>query len=191
MKAAVINLNALVNLKNALSQMVTLDLKPLLEKGEEILREGNREGLIAGTDHSGTRLKTTWRETHPENHWMRASGVAKASRKGQYFLAKGYHEAGKGRPLVPNEEMSRAITHVRTDHGQPSEHTYSVILWWDGAGFTTEQGDHILDLHASPRAGARYPRRDIQGVRPETVKKFEEAAKAYITAAIKRQTKTG
>jgi hypothetical protein len=164
MRAVAINLAALTGVKDALDRIARgdIDMRPLLEQGEQIILEGNRDGLIAGTDGDGQAMPRTQRE----------QSVALSRR------------LGSGRPLVPNGAASRAIRLAKADSGQIGPTTWQVIINWDG--FTANNGRNIPEMHANP-VKARYPRRNIMDIRPATVKAFEDAAAVYLAKVLRKK----
>lgn len=85
-------------------------------------------------------------------------------------------EGGSGPPLVPNREVSRAIHNVEVSWTDFPP--WRCMLRW--IGFDAANGRSILDMHAHPTGGARYPRRDvISHPRPTAVNRFREAVKTF------------
>jgi hypothetical protein len=101
LKVSGINFEPIVQMLDA---MVHPDFTPLAEEVGEIMREDNREGLLAGTDIYGDPMK----------------GIEESTRK---------RRGGDGPPLVPNYGASRAISDYRTDIDVLTDRTLVIGTW--------------------------------------------------------------
>lgn len=129
------------------------DLTPLANELGEIAVEGNRIGLLAGTDAFGDRMDDVEEST---------------IRRGR---------GGDGPPLVPRNEGSRAIKDFRY-RLEPAPDRTLVILEWPGTPFIHFQATGFV---VNRRDGTQKPvvPRDPVGIRPETVTLFAEAAERF------------
>lgn len=162
MIAATIDLQGLVRTQERLDRAANLDYHPLMREWETLLLDGNREGLLSGLDRFNRPMPTTQRQRDPK-------------------LSAKY---GSGPPLVPNREASRAIVYARTTSGQVDSDTWAAILYWQD--FTSIDGLEILPMHAHPGPRARYPRRDVIGVRPDDVAMAGKLAGAFVRRMLRR-----
>jgi hypothetical protein len=169
---------------------------PLMEHWERLMEEGNRRGVLEGTDKDGgAMLAVTYRPTFAQKRAIYA-GTAKpvrptlAQRLGQHPRAKrgdffGFGLAASGfnnnltsaeyrrldgPPLAPRRQFSRVITNFVTTSFQPEEHGHWVVMgaWKD---VVSPEGYHFLpDLFDGnpPQVGSR----DLRGVRPDDLKKM-------------------
>jgi hypothetical protein len=167
---------------------------PLMEHWERLMEEGNRRGVLAGTDkEGGAMLAVTYRPTYAQKRAIYA-GTAKPIRptlaqrlgqqprkkRGEFFgfgpaasginnnLSSTEYRKLDGPPLAPRRQFSRVITNFFTTSFQPEEHGYWIVTgaWREVVSAT---GYHFLpDLFDGnpPQVGAR----DLRGVRPDDVK---------------------
>jgi hypothetical protein len=170
---------------------------PLMEHWERLMEEGNRRGVLEGTDKDGgVMLAATYRPTATQKRAIYA-GTAKpvrptlAQRLGQHprkmrgdFFGFGPAVSGlnnnltsaeyrrlDGPPLAPRRQFSRVITNFETFSFQPEEHGYWLVTGsWKQVVSPT--GYHFLpDLFdgKSPQPGPR----DLRGVRPDDLRKMK------------------
>jgi hypothetical protein len=166
----------------------------LMEHWERLMEEGNRRGVLEGTDRDGNpMLPVTYRPTYTQKRAIYA-GTAKpirptlAQRLGQHARAQrgnlfGFGPAVSGfnnnltsseyreldgPPLAPRRQFSRVITNFLTTSFQPQEHGYWIVTgaWKDVVSVTGYTFLHHLFDGDSPQVGAR----DLRGVRPDDVK---------------------
>jgi hypothetical protein len=170
----------------------------LMEHWERLMEEGNRRGVLEGTDKDGgTMLAVTYRPTYAQKRAIYA-GTAKPVRptlaqrlgqparpkggRGEFFghgpaisglnnnLTSAEYRRLDGPPLAPRRQFSRVITNFKTTSFQPEEHGYWIVKGaWKEVVSTT--GYHFLpDLFDGnpPQVGAR----DLRGVRPDDLEKM-------------------
>lgn len=161
MPIEIMNLEALDAIGLRLTDVLTADARPLMEEWERILLEEHTAGVLRGEDADGVPMPPTVRERTPE-------------------LSQ---RLGSGPPLVPNYEASRAIRLAHTasgiDNGQPF-----AVLGWDS--FVSSDGRSILGMHADPDSKARYPRRNLIGVRPEAQHRALDAMITFVQSLLNR-----
>jgi len=169
----------------------------LMEHWERLMEEGNRHGILAGTDKDGDpMIPVTYRPTYAQKRAIYA-GTAKpilptlSQRLGQHprkmrgeFYGRGEHMSGlnnnltsaeyrrlDGPPLAPRRQFSRVITNVETTSFQPEEHGYWLVtLTWKQVVSKTGYSflKHLFDGDP-PQPGPR----DLRGVRPDDVAKMQ------------------
>jgi hypothetical protein len=142
MPSQVIGLDSITRIQKRLARYSAADYQPLMVTWEKRLKEGNRIGVLAGLDAYGNPMPATVRER-----------TASLSQK-----------HGSGKPLNPRDSRSRVIKDAVTAHGRTGSQWFATLAW---ENFLTKDGQHILSLHANPSGKARYPKRDLIGIRPK------------------------
>ncbi len=169
---------------------------PLMKHWELLMEEGNRRGVLEGTDKDGVAmLPVTYRPTLAQRRAI-YTGTATpvrptlAQRLGQHprkkrgeFFGIGQHMSGAnnnltpaeyrrldGPPLAPRRQFSRVISNVETTSSQPEEHGYWLVtLTWRQVVSKTGYSflKHLFDGDP-PQPGPR----DLRGVRPDDLEKM-------------------
>ncbi len=162
---------------------------PLMEHWELLMEEGNRKGVLAGTDKDGNpMLPVTYRPFNPREMSLgerlgqrinlkrgRYAGIGRYSQYGilpNNNLSSSAYRQLTGPPLAPRSQFSRVITNFVTVSFQPQEHGYWLVIGTWGQ-VVNVSGYHFLpDLFDGnpPQIGPR----DLRGVRPDDVKKMRE-----------------
>jgi hypothetical protein len=159
----------------------------LMEHWERLMEEGNRRGILEGTDKDGNpMLPVTYRPRFSRANYGGAGKPVKltvSQRLGQHartkrgdFFGLGPASSGwnnnltsteyrrlDGPPLAPRRQFSRVITNFVTTSFQPEEHGPWIVVgtWKDVVSAT---GYHFLpDL---------FETRDLRGVRPDDLDKI-------------------
>lgn len=159
----------------------------LMEHWERLMEEGNRNGVLAGTDGDGNpMLPVTYRPRFSRANYGGAGKPVKltvSQRLGQHartkrgdFFGLGPAASGwnnnltsteyrklDGPPLAPRRQFSRVVTNFVTTSFQPEEHGYWVVIgtWKD---VVSVKGYHFLP--------ALFETRNLRGVRPDDLEKM-------------------
>jgi hypothetical protein len=135
------------NLDEILAQLHRIqnpDLRPLAEQVAEVIVEGNRDGLLAGTDATGAPMAELADSTY------RATGMAR--------------RGGLGPPTVPRFSASSLIDRFKV----------SVDTNSSGKGFVIKAGWIGVEQVKFFASGTKYmPARNPVGIRPETRVKIQ------------------
>ena len=167
----------------------------LMEHWERLMEEGNRRGVLNGTDKAGNAMAPVF--YRPSRAQQRAiyAGVAKpvkltvSQRLGQQprkmrgeFYGIGSHQSGvnnnltsseyrklDGPPLAPRRQFSRVITNFKATSFQPEEHGYWMVVgsWRE---VVSAKKVHFLPFHFN--GDGNLPVRDLRGVRPDDIRKM-------------------
>jgi hypothetical protein len=158
----------------------------LLESWERLVEEGNRKGLLAGTDAAG--------HPAPPLKYRPKGGVRKLTvqqRLGQHpRLGRGKYYGGKTASLAstdyrhldgprdaPRKQFSRVITNAAMTHGrvQGERHIWFVQLAW--VDIVSKKGYHFLPVLCT--GNKTIPPYEIRGIRPPDVTKMREALQSW------------
>jgi hypothetical protein len=145
---------ALTRLQAKLRKLANPDPRPLLEEWERILYEGVERRAKAGLDCNDRPMPPTLRERGIGGEWRTIT------RGGKTFpvLIKPSDTLPNGPPLQPNDATSRILRTRQVKHDTIGGRWVAQLSW---TGFDASNGRSVLGMHASPDAGARYPRRDV------------------------------
>lgn len=170
----------------------------LMESWERIMEEGNRKGVLAGTDKDGISA--------PPLLYRPVGGVRKltvAQRLGQRPNLKRGKYAGTGSSpgilpnnnlstseyrhlagprLAPRKQFSRVITNAATGHGRDPDNPYAwfaELAWID---VVNVKGEHFLHYHFDGDGQAKY---DLRGVRPADVEKLRDSLRSWAKLVIR------
>jgi hypothetical protein len=152
----------------------------LMQHWRRLMEEGNRAGVLAGTDGDGhPMLPVTYRPRNPRQMSLgERLGQRTNPRRGRFAGAGDYSEHGilpnnnlsssayrrlTGPPLAPRGQFSRVITNFKTTTFQTEEHgAWAVIGTWEDVMSPT--GFHFLP--------ALFETRNLRGVRPDDMAKM-------------------
>ncbi|MGO8949902.1 MAG: hypothetical protein ACLQUY_20050 [Ktedonobacterales bacterium] len=169
----------------------------LMKHWELLMEEGNRKGVLAGTDKDGnSMLPVTYRPTYAQKRAIYA-GTAKPVRptlaqrlgqpsrnpRGEFFgfgaaisglnnnLTSSEYRKLDGPPLAPRRQFSRVITNFETVSFQVVEHGSWLVTgrWKDVVDRNGNTFLHYLFDGDAPQPGPR----DLRGVRPDDLKKIK------------------
>jgi hypothetical protein len=182
------------------------DITPLLLNWERQLEEGNRKGVLAGTDKDGHPLiAVTYRPVGPPRKKLTLGerlGQKQNKRRGEYggmMAAQGgllannnltsaaYRQLG-GPPLAPRRQFSRVISNAVTGHypDMVKPGVYYVELAWGEV--VSPKGFHFLKVHFDGlplgRNGPRI-KRDLRGVRPDDRLKMIKSLRSWCMLTIR------
>ncbi len=174
--------------------------KDLMKHWEILMEEGNRRGVLEGTDKDGApMLAVTYRPTYAQKRAIYA-GTAKPVRptlaqrlgqparprggRGEFFgfgvassglnnnLSSSEYRKLDGPPLAPRRQFSRVITNFETTSFQPQEHGYWLVTgrWQEVVSATGYRFLPDLFDGNPPQVRAR----DLRGVRPVDLEKMRE-----------------
>lgn len=170
------------------------DVRPLLEAWEGILYEGNRRGVLAGTGGNGQPLKPVTYRLGLRSAVPRVRMRASLRLTRRVVSSRDYLHAS-GPPLAPFGESSRVISNFATRAVQYGYEYYVECGWIDVLSKPTKNRPaepflkwHFRSENAAVAKLARFPRRDLRGVRPATAKLLAEARDRWIRQLVKRGT---
>lgn len=172
---------------------------PLMVTWENIIRDDNRRGVLAGTDKDGGyMIAVTYRPVQDKGKHIniRAKSAARlrlgqspSRMRGLIFAGFGPQAAGlnnnltsaeyrrlTGPPLAPRGQFSRVITNLLTDHARLGLNRWTAFGYWDQV--VDKKGRPFLHYHFE--GSGRLPQRDLRGVRPEGIEKARAAAVAWM-----------
>jgi hypothetical protein len=159
------------------------DASALMEEWEAIIVEDNARGVMAGRDKDDAPMPpVTYRD-----------GRAGRPRKGDAFGAHNPGVAGNlapadyrrltGPPLAPRGLDSRVITNLMTEHGRDPAEAHA---WYaKGAWLDVVNADGVPFLQYHFDGAGKLPRRDLRGVRPEGLRRAEEALARWVDNLLK------
>jgi hypothetical protein len=148
------NGDALKRIQAKLRKLANPDPRPLLEEWERILYQGVERRAKSGLDCNDRPMPPTLREQGIGGEWRTIT------RGGKTFpvLIKPSDTLPNGPPLQPNDATSRILRTRQVKHDTIGGRWVAQLSW---TGFDASNGRSVLGMHASPDAGARYPRRDV------------------------------
>jgi hypothetical protein len=120
------------------------DLGEIMPELERLVRQDNRDGLLAGTDRNGQAFAPL----SPQTIKYRRSATGTADPNAP--------------PLVPARERSRAIANYQTTSGRLSDGNWVIIGAWRNV--LSPKGVPFLPFHVE--GDGHLPVRDLMGVRP-------------------------
>ena len=182
--------------------LMCADVTPLLEHWERRLEEGNRKGVLAGTDGAGNpMIPVTYRpvgQTRKRLTLGERLGQKPNKRRGEYggigpaqggllpnnnLTSRAYRQLD-GPPLAPRKQFSRVIANAVTGHypDVTSKGVYYVELAWGEV--VSPKGVHFLKFHFN---GEGQPRRDLRGIRPETRELMLRAFRSWAMLTIRNK----
>jgi hypothetical protein len=189
------NLEGFEHLQARFARLTDLDAVALMVTWTNIISRDNTEGVLAGLDKDGTPLRpVTYRPYEVTDLTRRQRNNAARNRKRGIFAGIGNFPAGlnnnltmseyrrlDGPPLAPRRQFSRVITNLKFE---PPQHAGSLWIasarWMD---VVSVKGVHFLRFHFDGEG--RLPRRDLRGVRPQSIVKAKEAARKWAIAEIR------
>ena len=175
-------------------------MTPLLEHWERRLEEGNRKGVLAGTDGAGNpMIPVTYRPVGQARKRLTLGerlGQKPNKRRGEYggigpaqggllpnnnLTSRAYRQLD-GPPLAPRKQFSRVIANAVTGHypDVTSKGVYYVELAWGEV--VSPKGVHFLKFHFN---GEGQPRRDLRGIRPQTRELMLKAFRSWAMLTIR------
>ncbi len=182
------------------------DVTPLLLNWERQMEEGNRKGVLAGTDGAGKpMIAVTYRPVGQVRKKLTLGerlGQRPNKRRGEYggigpaqggllennnLTSKAYRQL-EGPPLAPRRQFSRVITNAATGHYPDMTHpgVYYVELAWGEV--VSPKGFHFLPVHFDGKPlGRNGPRkkRDLRGIRPEDKEKMLKSLRSWCMLTIR------
>ena len=182
------------------------DVKPLLENWERQMEEGNRKGVLAGTDGAGNPMvPVTYRPVGTARKKLTLGerlGQRPNKRRGEYggigpatggllannnLTSKAYRQLD-GPPLAPRRQFSRVIANAITGNYPDVTHpgVYYVQLAW--VEVVSPKGFHFLPVHFDGKPlGKHGPRitRDLRGVRPADKEKMLKSLRSWCMLTIR------
>lgn len=170
-----------------------LNATPLMFTWRKIMAEDNREGILQGLDKDGVPLTAiTYRPKPPgplKPNEKQRGGKPLRAREGAFqggaagnLSSMEYRLLG-GPPLAPRGQFSRVITNFKTTHTDPSAGAkqWQVIGFWDDV--VSKKDVHFLPYHF--KGTAKLPKRDIRGVRPNSMIKVRDSLRNWIRLEIR------
>ena len=182
------------------------DVTPLLLNWERQMEEGNRKGVLAGTDGAGKpMIAVTYRpvgEARKKLTLGERLGQRPNKRRGEYggigpaqggllennnLTSKAYRQLD-GPPLAPRRQFSRVIANAAPGHYPDMTHpgVYYVELAW--VEVVSPTGFHFLPVHFGGKPlGRNGPRktRDLRGVRPDDKEKMLKSLRSWCMLTIR------
>ncbi len=182
------------------------DVTPLLENWERQMEEGNRKGVLAGTDGAGhPMIAVTYRPAGQVRKKLTLGerlGQRPNSRRGVYggigparggllannnLTSRAYRQLD-GPPLAPRRQFSRAIANAVTGNypDVTRRGVYYVELAWGEVA--SPKGFHFLPVHFEGKPlGKHGPsiKRDLRGIRPGTRESMLKALRAWCMLTIR------
>jgi hypothetical protein len=182
------------------------DVTPLLKNWERQMEEGNRKGVLAGTDGAGNPMvPVSYRPVGQVRNKLTLGerlGQRPNKRRGEYggigpaqggllannnLTSKAYRQLD-GPPLAPRRQFSRVIANAATDNYPDVTHrgVYYVELAWGEV--VSPKGFHFLPVHFEGKPlGKHGPsiKRDLRGVRPADKEKMLKALRAWCMLTIR------
>ncbi len=168
----------------------------LLESWERRLEEGNRKGVLAGTDKDGHPAPIpTYRPFNPAKLTLaQRLGQSARLRRGRYNpgmganLTTAEYRRLTGPFLAPRKQFSRVVTNVETGHGRDPARPYvwfATLAWRDVVSRT---GFHFLPVFFDGLPIGRngpIKRYDLRGVRPVDREKMKGDLNAWAKLLIR------
>jgi hypothetical protein len=182
------------------------DVTPLLLNWERQLEEGNRKGVLAGTDKNGVpMIAVTYRPVGTPRKKLTLGerlGQKQNKRRGEYggtmaagggllannnLMSAAYRQLD-GPPLAPRRQFSRVISNAVTGHypDMTAPGVYYVELAWGEV--VSPKGFHFLPVHFKGLPlGRNGPRitRDLRGVRPDDRVKMIKSLRRWCMLTIR------
>jgi len=182
------------------------DVTPLLENWERQMEEGNRKGVLAGTDGAGNpMIPVTYRPVGKARKKLTLGerlGQRPNKRRGEYggfgpaqggllannnLSSKAYRQLD-GPPLAPRRQFSRVIANATTGHYPDliNRGVYYVELAWGDV--VSPKGFAFLPVHFEGKPlGKHGPsiKRDLRGIRPPDKEKMLKALRAWCMLTIR------
>lgn len=174
------------------------DARPLLFTWMRLAEDGNRAGVLAGTDGEGNPMvpvtyrpkaitKNDWHLTSADARKRQRNGARQTARRGVFSsfgpAAAGLHnnltrreyQLLDGPPLAPRKQFSRVITNFVTRFVDDSPAGREIECGW--LGVVSAKGVAFLGAHFNGlvKKGIRLPKRDLRGIRPETREKMQRS----------------
>jgi hypothetical protein len=184
------------------------DIVPLLEHWERRLEEGNRKGVLAGTDGTGKpMIPVTYRPGKTVRKKLTLGerlGQKPNKRRGEYggispaqggllannnLTSTAYRQLD-GPPLAPRRQFSRVITNAVTGYYRDVTDRsvwYVELAWGD---VVSPSGYSFLPVHFDGKPlGKHGPRikRDLRGIRPETKELMLKAFRSWAMLTIRNK----
>lgn len=182
------------------------DVTPLLENWERQMEDGNRKGVLAGTDGAGNpMIPVTYRPVGPARKKLTLGerlGQRPNKRRGEYggigpaqggllpnnnLTSRAYRQLD-GKPLAPRGPFSRVITNAVPGHypDVTAKGVYYVELAWGDV--VSPSGFHFLVVHFDGLPiGKHGPRikRDLRGIRPGTKESMLRSFRSWAMLTIR------
>lgn len=170
---------------------------PLMLTWRLIMDEGNRRGVLAGTDGDGNPMApVTYRPKTPGAKSVKLTVEQRLGQKpnikrgrfanfgssanGAYNnLSSAEYRLLDGPPLAPRRQFSRVITNFKTDHAELRPGIWACTFWWDDV--LSSKGVPFLRFHF---LGQRQKVRDLRGMRPDDVAKALKAMRNWMKSEI-------
>ncbi len=183
------------------------DVLPLLEHWERRLEEGNRKGVLAGTDGNGNPMipvtyrpngqgrKLTVAERLGQRPNLRRGkyagiGAAQGGLRANNNLTSTAYRQLDGPPLAPRRQFSRVITNAATaNYPDVTQHGvwYVELAWGD---VVSPKGFRFLPVHFNGLPlgrGGPCKRRDLRGIRPATRELMLRAFRSWAMLTIRNK----
>lgn len=180
---------------------------PLMESWERRIVEGNRAGILAGTDgygmpmtpvtyrpiltqgqrrasYAGKLTHTQRLGQHPRVNRGAVFGRGPASSGWNNNLTSAEYQRLDGPPLAPRRQFSRIITNLLSGHGRDPGDMY---IWFaEGAWIevVSVKGVHFLPFHFN---GVGQIQRDARPIRPETKREMVKDLHAWAKLTIREK----
>jgi hypothetical protein len=167
------------------------DFSPLMTEWEKQITEGNRRGVLSGTDgfgkpmralkyRGGTKTKTSNRTGE---HFGRVTHAA-ATGPGGHTAAD--YAAATGPRLAPFREASRVITNLDTRPGRDGLVWFAEGAWFD---VVSKKGVSFLPFHfAEARGRATFPRYDLRPIRPVDRQTMGRQLKQFVIGLLRKSS---
>lgn len=181
---AKVDLTGLRRLVTHLEKLGRPDPKLLLDRTIIVMAEDNRKGVLAGKDKDGMSMAPVTYRPKGRGRYatarQRNSGKARAT-VGRFGglgpMAAGLHnnltrreyERLGGPPLAPRRQHSRVITNYRLTTVVHSPLHFGVIGFWF----------EVVNAQNRPFLHHLFKKRDLRGVRPESMKMLRRAFVAW------------
>lgn len=166
-------------LYNRLAKIQNPDATALMVAWEQVIRDDNREGILAGTDKDGMPMYPVKYRPKGTNFGgptgAQRLGQAKNRKRDLLFgglgpqmsglnnnLTRKEYERLGGPPLAPRGQFSRVITNLLTGHSREGSDHWTAFGYWDEV--VDVEGRPFLRYHFD--GGRNLPPRDLRGVRP-------------------------
>ena len=182
------------------------DVTPLLLNWERQMEQGNRKGVLAGTDGKGqAMIPVTYRPVGTPRKKLTLGerlGQKVNKRRGEYGgtmaagggllannnLTSAAYRQLDGPPLAPRRQFSRVISNAVTGHYPDliNHGVYYVELAWGDV--VSPSGYHFLKVHFNGMPlGKNGPckKRDLRGVRPDDKQKMIASLRSWCALTIR------
>jgi hypothetical protein len=186
-------------LNRRLRQIANPDATTLMVSWMKIVDDGNRRGILAGTDGAGNPMPRVTYRPKPAAVPPTAAqknNPKKGARRGE-FAGFGAHPAGAnnnlssseyrrlgGPPTAPRGPFSRVITNFKVDFAKLRAGYWQVTYWWDDV--VSPKGVSFLKYLFEGKGRRRsIPARDLRGIRPDDRRKIDESKKAWMADQIR------